>query len=69
MDRNQLANTFRCRTAGIRGRLYRADITAHKYRHKAAADEFPTDEFNFCCLHHCIGSLNGADQTSGFNHT
>jgi hypothetical protein len=69
MDRNQFANPFCGGTTGIRGGFDRTDISAHKYGYKAPADEFPTDEFNFCRLHHCIGSLNGADQTSGFNHT
>ena len=35
----------------------------------AAADILGTDQHHVSCLHHCIGSFNGSDQTPGLDHS
>jgi hypothetical protein len=69
VHRNKFTDPLGSCASGISGRFYRTDITAHKYGYQAAADKLPTDEFHFSRLYHCIGSLNGAYQTSCFYHT
>jgi hypothetical protein len=67
--RNQLADTFRCGAAGIRGRFDGSDVATHKHGNQTAADKLSADESDFRCFNHCIGGLNSAGQTPGFHHT
>ncbi len=46
----------------------RADVAAGEHRHVSGADVLLPDEHDVRRFDHGVGGLDGADETTGFNH-
>jgi hypothetical protein len=69
MNAIQFPHALCCRCAGFNSRLDCAHVAANHHGDKTGADLFLADQMDVCCLDHGVGSFDGADQASGFNHT
>jgi hypothetical protein len=69
VDRDQLPDSSRGRGAGVSRRLDRTHVPADEHRHVACPYVLLGDEHDIGRLDHRIGGLDGADQTSRFNHS
>lgn len=63
MDAYQLAYPARCRGACVRGSLHSAHVASYHNGHQASANHFLAQQCNVCSFYHCIGCLNGTNQS------
>jgi len=69
VNRHELADSPRGRSAGVRRGLDRADVAAHHHRHVAGTDVFLADERHVRGLHHRIGGLDRTDEAARLDQT
>jgi hypothetical protein len=65
---NKFPNPSSSGRTGIRGSLYRPDVTPNKNGDIARTDVFFSDQLDVRGLHHSVGRLNGSDESLGFDH-
>ena len=68
MHGDELAHALGGSRAGVGGGLHGTHVAADEDGHEAAADLLFTHEGDVCGLDHGVGSLDGADQSTGLDH-
>jgi hypothetical protein len=69
VNANQFAYSTSCGRTRICGGFNGTYVAAHKNGHVAGADVFLSQELHIRSFDHRVCSLNGADETFGFDHT